>query len=98
MQISKQAAREGRLREMFGCGTACVVQPSDGLVRASGEVIAAPWDAADPSSLTQRLTRALTDIQYGRWGPPLGGTCGLACVQRAAPISTSSNIRLRMNT
>ena len=64
-----QAAREGRLREMFGCGTACIVQPVDGLVRAGGQVIAAPWDAADPHSLTQRLTRALTDIQYGRWGP-----------------------------
>ncbi len=63
-----QAAREGRLREMFGCGTACIVQPVDGLVRSNGQVIAAPWDAADPHSLTARLTRALTDIQYGRWG------------------------------
>ena len=43
-----QAAQEGRLREMFGCGTACIVQPIDGLVRASGQVIAAPWDAARP--------------------------------------------------
>lgn len=61
-----QAHREGRLLEMFGSGTACVVQPVGSLVRATGEVFstAAPFDAQ--RSLAGRLQRALLDIQYGR--------------------------------
>lgn len=59
---------------MFGCGTAVVVQPVDRLVRASGEVFDTPFDASDPHTLTARLTRALSDIQYGRvaheWSVP----------------------------
>ena len=61
-----QAAAEGRLREIFGCGTACIVQPVDGLVRADGQVLAAPFDASSITSMTARMTRALTDIQYAR--------------------------------
>lgn len=61
-----QAAQERRLREVLGCGTACMVQPIDRLLRASGEAFDAPFDAGDASTLTARLTRALTDIQYGR--------------------------------
>ena len=61
-----QAAAEGRLREIFGCGTACIVQPVDGLVRADGQVLAAPFDAGSITSVTARMTRALTDIQYAR--------------------------------
>lgn len=61
-----QAHREGRLREIFGCGTACIVQPIDGLIRANGEVISAPFDADNITSMTNRMTRALTDIQYAR--------------------------------
>ncbi|KAL4419522.1 hypothetical protein ABPG77_005753 [Micractinium sp. CCAP 211/92] len=62
----REAHREGRLLEMFGSGTACVVQPVGSLVRASGEVFAtaAPFDAQ--RSLAGRLQRALLDIQYGR--------------------------------
>lgn len=61
-----KASRAGRLREMFGCGTACVVQPVQGLVRASGEVLQAVFDVDDPASLTRRLMHQLLDIQYGR--------------------------------
>ena len=61
-----QASAEGRLREIFGCGTACIVQPVDGLVRANGEVLSAPFDASNITSMTARMTRALTDIQYAR--------------------------------
>ena len=61
-----QAAAEGRLREIFGCGTACIVQPVDGLVRADGQVLAASFDAGSITSVTARMTRALTDIQYAR--------------------------------
>ncbi len=69
-----QAARQGRLREVFGCGTACMVQPVERLARASGEAFDAPFHADDPTTLTARLTRALSDIQYGRveheWSVP----------------------------
>ena len=63
---SMQAAAEGRLREIFGCGTACIVQPINGLVRADGETLEAPFDASNITSMTARMTRALTDIQYAR--------------------------------
>ncbi|BDA47474.1 Branched-chain-amino-acid aminotransferase, cytosolic [Coccomyxa sp. Obi] len=70
----KQASQEGRLREIFGCGTACIVQPINGLIRANGEVIAAPFDADSETTMTARMTRALTDIQYARvpsdWSVP----------------------------
>ncbi|KAK9836165.1 hypothetical protein WJX81_006118 [Elliptochloris bilobata] len=70
----QQAVREGRLREVFGCGTACMVQPVDRLLRESGEAFDTPFDAEDPNTLTARLTRTLGDIQYGRvaheWSVP----------------------------
>ncbi len=60
---------------MFGCGTACVVQPVQALVRADGEVLRADFDVEDPTSLTRRLTQQLVDIQYGRvehpWSVPI---------------------------
>ncbi len=62
----QQASEEGRLREIFGCGTACIVQPVNALIRANGDVIAAPFDASSTSSMTARMTHALTDIQYAR--------------------------------
>ena len=70
------AAAEGRLREIFGSGTACIVQPVDALVRGDGEV----WrpsiaDPDQPGALAPRLQRALLDIQYGRvphpWSVPV---------------------------
>jgi len=72
----RRAATEGRLREIFGSGTACVVQPVSALVRANGEV----WkprisDPSSPEALAPRLQRALLDIQYGRvphpWSVPV---------------------------
>lgn len=61
---------------MFGCGTACVVQPVQALVRADGEVLRAAFDVDDPASLTRRLMQQLLDIQYGRmpdhpWSVPV---------------------------
>jgi len=63
----RQAATEGRLCEVFGSGTACIVQPVGALVRGKGEM----WqpnvrNPADPRALAPRLQRALMDIQYGR--------------------------------
>lgn len=60
---------------MFGCGTACVVQPVQALVRGDGEELRADFDVDDPKSLTRRLTQQLLDIQYGRvehpWSVPI---------------------------
>ena len=73
----RQAASEGRLCEVFGSGTACIVQPVGALVRGNGDM----WqpnvsDPADPRALAPRLQRALLDIQYGRvpnhpWSVPI---------------------------
>ena len=59
-----QASNEGRLLEMFGCGTACIIQPVTTLVRANGEEYTVPFDLTMTDTLTQRLTRALTDIHF----------------------------------
>lgn len=64
VESALQAAQEQRLLEMFGCGTACIVQPVTELVRANGDTYAVPFDLTRTDTLTQRLTRALTDIHY----------------------------------
>lgn len=62
--IVVQASKDGRLLEIFGCGTACIIQPVTTLVRANGEEFSVPFDLTRTDTLTQRLTRALTDIHY----------------------------------
>lgn len=59
-----QASQEERLLEMFGCGTACIVQPVNELIRRNGDRYAVPFDLTRTDTLTQRLTRTLTDIHY----------------------------------
>ena len=59
-----QASQDGRLLEMFGCGTACIIQPVTTLLRANGEKYTVPFDLTRTDTLTQRLTRALTDIHF----------------------------------
>lgn len=61
------AVAQGRLKEVFGSGTACIVQPVDALIRANGDV----WrpvlrDPTSEESLARRLQKTLLDIQYGR--------------------------------
>jgi branched-chain amino acid aminotransferase len=61
------AAAEGRLLEVFGAGTACVVQPVAALVRAGGAPPLVPArDGTGRGALAARLLRELLDIQYGR--------------------------------
>ncbi|XP_044534391.1 branched-chain-amino-acid aminotransferase, cytosolic [Gracilinanus agilis] len=58
------ALKENRVKEMFGCGTACVVCPvSDVLYK--GENIHVPTMENGPQ-LATRILNQLTDIQYGR--------------------------------
>ena len=62
-----RAGREGRLREIFCCGTAALVQPVGQLLReANGEVIAPRMNGTEPNALTLRCHKVLSDIQYYR--------------------------------
>ena len=74
-----QAVRDGRVKEMFGSGTAAIVSPIKQirLVKAknsSGEIteyedLIIPLNPKDPKAqagpLTQRLSDTLMSIQYG---------------------------------
>ncbi|KAK9792481.1 hypothetical protein WJX73_005014 [Symbiochloris irregularis] len=69
-----QAAKAGRIRELFMCGTAAVVQPVHELARAQRDMVTVAFDPKDVTTLTARFTRALADIQYGHvpheWSVP----------------------------
>lgn len=58
------AARDGRLREAFGAGTAAIVTPITA-IRYLGEDIAFPT-GEDAGPITQRIFEDICDIQYGR--------------------------------
>ncbi|KAI8323340.1 branched-chain-amino-acid aminotransferase [Martensiomyces pterosporus] len=66
-QVAK-ACDEGRLLEVFGAGTACVVSPVNRIFYR-GRDYAIPLDPANPESqagpVASRIHKALTDIQYG---------------------------------
>ncbi|MEV6395116.1 branched-chain amino acid aminotransferase [Streptomyces sp. NPDC051907] len=64
-------AADGRLREVFACGTAAVVTPV-GTVRSADGEFAVGGGAAGP--VTERLRATLTGIQYGRAADPYGWT------------------------
>ena len=59
-----RALKEGRVLEMFGCGTACVVAPIESILY-QGEKLTFPTMSHD-HSLWNKLYTQLTDIQYGR--------------------------------
>ncbi|KCV67846.1 hypothetical protein H696_05577 [Fonticula alba] len=63
-----QAAKEGRIVEMFGAGTAAIVSPIK-CIHFKGEDINIPLDPSDPTSEAGKLTRRISDtimgIQYG---------------------------------
>lgn len=66
-QVAK-ACDEGRLLEVFGAGTACVVTPVN-RINFRGKDYAIPLDPANPESqagpVAGRIYKTLTDIQYG---------------------------------
>ncbi|MFI5793462.1 branched-chain amino acid aminotransferase [Streptomyces sp. NPDC051677] len=62
-------AESGRLREVFGCGTAAVVTPI-GKVRSQSHDFTIGDGEAGP--VAQRLKSALTDLQNGRRPDPYG--------------------------
>ncbi len=63
------AARDGRLEEAFGCGTAAVVSPIGELVFGQEQAVI---HQGEIGPLTQRLYDALTGIQYGTAPDPHG--------------------------
>lgn len=63
-----QAVDEGRVIEMFGAGTACIVSPIK-RIGFKGQDIYIPLDPNEPDSeagpLTKKINEAIMDIQYG---------------------------------
>ncbi len=72
--LHMQAWEEGRLKEMFGTGTACIIQPVHSLHRDSGQTYQVEFDVHDEKTLASRLLKQLTDIHHGRvsheWSVP----------------------------
>jgi branched-chain amino acid aminotransferase len=62
-------ATSGRLREAFACGTAAVITP---IGKVKGHNRAFTIGDGEPGPVTQRLKKALTDIQFGRAPDPHG--------------------------
>ncbi|CAG2164081.1 unnamed protein product [Oppiella nova] len=60
----KQLVKEGRMLEMFGAGTACIVCPI-GRIHFQDEDIIIPTPP-NSGSLQMRLFKSLQDIQYGK--------------------------------
>ncbi|KAI9360765.1 aminotransferase [Zopfochytrium polystomum] len=63
-----RAVEEGRLKEMFGAGTAAIVSPIKA-IRYKGQDVQIPLDPADPAQQAGPLTRRIADyimgVQYG---------------------------------
>lgn len=68
MPLIKKLAKQGRLLEMFGAGTAAVISPID-QISYMGEDIAVPTSSQD-KPVFQRLYDTLTGIQYGKIDHP----------------------------
>jgi branched-chain amino acid aminotransferase len=58
-----QAESTGRLREVFGCGTAAVITPVGQLGWKDRAIVI---NGGQPGDLARRLFGAITDVQYGR--------------------------------
>lgn len=64
----RDAVKAGRVQEIFGAGTACIVSPVK-CIGYQGEDLQIPLDPKDPSSeagpYTKRFNDTIMDIQYG---------------------------------
>lgn len=73
MKEVTEAQRAGRLLEVFGAGTACVVTPVKNIAY-NGEHFAVPLDPQDPKAqagpLTKQFETAIMAIQYGEMEHP----------------------------
>lgn len=66
-----KAGREGRLKEVFGTGTAAVISPVGGLIYKDEEITVNDFKIGE---LTQKLYDYLTGIQWGNVEDPYGWT------------------------
>lgn len=84
----EQLIQDNNIVEMFGAGTACIVCPISTIHLKDGKVLRIPFsdftrvpdmnlsiDTSEAPSLTRRILKAITDIQYGkvphRWAEEL---------------------------
>ena len=65
----RKGAADGRVVEVFACGTAAVITPVGALRWPGGEAVAGD---GTPGPVTQQLRTALLDLQYGRAEDPHG--------------------------
>ncbi|QDZ23128.1 branched-chain amino acid aminotransferase [Chloropicon primus] len=61
----EEHASEGNLVEVFGSGTACIIQPIKCLVKDNGARINVRENTGE-DKLSDKIYKAITDIQYGR--------------------------------
>jgi branched-chain amino acid aminotransferase len=59
----RKGAADGKVVEVFACGTAAVITPIGALRWPGGEAVAA---SGEPGPVTMKLRQALLDVQYGR--------------------------------
>ena len=59
----RKGAADGKVVEVFACGTAAVVTPIGALRWPGGEAVAG---GGEPGPVTMKLRKALMDVQYGR--------------------------------
>ncbi|MCU1594485.1 MAG: ilvE1 [Frankiales bacterium] len=59
----RKGAVDGRVVEVFACGTAAVITPIGALRWPGGEAVAG---TGEPGTITMKLRNALMDVQYGR--------------------------------
>ncbi len=59
----RKGAADGRVVEVFACGTAAVITPIGALRWPGGEAVAG---SGEPGTVTMKLRQALLDLQYGR--------------------------------
>jgi branched-chain amino acid aminotransferase len=67
IQQLEKAVHEGRVKEIFGAGTACVVCPVDKILWKDEFL---DVESRNGFPLAQRFYKELTDIQYGRTSHP----------------------------
>ncbi len=59
----RKGAADGKVVEVFACGTAAVITPIGALRWPGGEAVAG---SGEPGAVTMKLRQALLDVQYGR--------------------------------
>lgn len=63
----REALEEGRLLEMFGCGTACIISPIERILDRDGDKSKELFipTMTNEWQLHARIMRTLQEIQYG---------------------------------